>query len=271
MRLTQEQKQSIISNFMQIFAGINAGIWFFGSRVDDTQRGGDLDLLIQCYDLSLSELRQLQSKYLRQLQQEIGPRKIDIILDYDKSDDRPIIAQAKSTGILLWQTSAVQPISVLSDLERLNISWQLVKFHEKCIEDALLSIKQHNLTELDDAKLMNLSAIERGLFDSLMYRFLLIQDTIGAKIFPLIADLRLGEKKALIWLDVLYQLEKLHILTSGEDWQELCDMRNEITHEYEQDANMRKETIIKLFSQIDLLKQQIDLIDKCITELNTGK
>ena len=271
MRITQQQKQAIIGNFMQIFAGINASVWLFGSRADDTQKGGDIDLLIQCYDLSLGELRQLQSKYSVKLQQEIGPRKIDIVLDYDKSDNRPIIVEAKSTGILLWENSATRPTSTLSDLDRLNASWQLVKFHEQCIDDALLSIQQKKLAELDDTRLINLSAVDRGLFDTLMYRFLLIQDTIDAKIFPLIADLRLGDKKAMIWLDVLYQLEKLHILTSGEDWQELREMRNEITHEYDQDTNMRKETIIKLFAQINLLKEQINLIDKCITELNASR
>ena len=45
MRLTQAQRDSIISSVRE-FAGAEVDIHVFGSRLDDTRRGGDVDLLL---------------------------------------------------------------------------------------------------------------------------------------------------------------------------------------------------------------------------------
>ena len=43
MRLTQRQIQAIKQVAAEVF-GCNAKTYLFGSRVDDSQRGGDIDL-----------------------------------------------------------------------------------------------------------------------------------------------------------------------------------------------------------------------------------
>ena len=45
MRLT-EQQINIIQQVVASVAGDNARVTLFGSRVDDTKKGGDIDLLI---------------------------------------------------------------------------------------------------------------------------------------------------------------------------------------------------------------------------------
>ena len=46
MRLTQQQVSTIIDT-TQAVAGVNSGVWLFGSRLDDSRRGGDIDLMIE--------------------------------------------------------------------------------------------------------------------------------------------------------------------------------------------------------------------------------
>jgi predicted nucleotidyltransferase len=45
MRLTQQQVSTII-NTTQAVAGAHSDVWLYGSRLDDSRRGGDIDLLV---------------------------------------------------------------------------------------------------------------------------------------------------------------------------------------------------------------------------------
>ncbi len=45
MRITSEHAEHIC-NVLQHYFGAKTDIWLFGSRVDDNQRGGDIDLYI---------------------------------------------------------------------------------------------------------------------------------------------------------------------------------------------------------------------------------
>ncbi len=46
MRLTTEQINTIVTT-CRAFAGEGALVWLYGSRLDDTRHGGDIDLLIE--------------------------------------------------------------------------------------------------------------------------------------------------------------------------------------------------------------------------------
>ena len=57
MRLDSDQTQFIHRQICQRF-GSSASIWIFGSRLDDKQRGGDVDLYVEAEECSLfNELR----------------------------------------------------------------------------------------------------------------------------------------------------------------------------------------------------------------------
>ena len=101
-----------------------------------------------------------------------------------------------------------------------------------------------------------------------MFRFMMIQDTLGTKVLPLIAELRLGESKAAMWLDILSQLERLHVITTEDDWQQLREIRNMIIHDYDEEPTIRVNLISKLYDKTKLLLKQIELIDSTINQLN---
>nr|MBL0721603.1 nucleotidyltransferase domain-containing protein [Sulfurovaceae bacterium] len=45
MRLMTQEKNAIIESFQEVFK--SGKIYLFGSRVDDSKKGGDIDLYIQ--------------------------------------------------------------------------------------------------------------------------------------------------------------------------------------------------------------------------------
>jgi predicted nucleotidyltransferase len=46
MRLTPQQVSAIIDT-TQAVAGANSDVWLYGSRLDDSRRGGDVDLMVE--------------------------------------------------------------------------------------------------------------------------------------------------------------------------------------------------------------------------------
>jgi len=67
-------------------------VYLFGSRVDDTKRGGDIDLLIMSEKLSADH----SNKIRWQLWERIGEQKIDILIAKDTTD--PFVRLARTTG-----------------------------------------------------------------------------------------------------------------------------------------------------------------------------
>jgi predicted nucleotidyltransferase len=92
-----------IKNLALSYFGINAKIYIFGSRVNDIERGGDIDIYIETYlDINSTELFNLESKYWVSLQKALGERKIDIIInDINFNNNNYIYEVAKKTGIMI--------------------------------------------------------------------------------------------------------------------------------------------------------------------------
>jgi len=81
MRLSKYYIDSIKTTFESIF---NEGtIYLFGSRVDDTKKGGDIDLFIEVEDKS--DLFEKKIKFLSKLKRKIENQKIDVIFNEDRT------------------------------------------------------------------------------------------------------------------------------------------------------------------------------------------
>jgi len=94
--------------------------------------------------------------------------------------------------------------------------------------------------------------------DQAIYRFSKLQDCMGAKLFKSYL-LSQGENIDKPFLDILNQLEKLHILNVDE-WFELRDIRNSISHHYEDDMNVA----IGLVNMIYKSRNDLDNILKAL-------
>ena len=95
MRLNQHQINYFKKLALEIFNSTN--IYLFGSRTDDSLRGGDIDIYIQ----TDKKDNILKSKiiFLREFEKEFGEQKIDLLID-NHSTKKEIFEIAKQ-GIKL--------------------------------------------------------------------------------------------------------------------------------------------------------------------------
>lgn len=98
MRLTDHEIQIIKNSCFGVFG--NGSIYLFGSRVDDTARGGDIDLYIipdQAFPMPI--LLEKKLEFLVQIKNQIGEQKIDVVIARDQN--RLIEKEALQKGIRL--------------------------------------------------------------------------------------------------------------------------------------------------------------------------
>ena len=100
MRITTKEKDIISFNAKQIF-GMNTKVLLFGSRVYDSAKGGDIDLLIiPPGNAPRSEFFTKKFQFIVKVLDSIGDQKIDVIIQYP-DDNRGIIQTAHNEGIRL--------------------------------------------------------------------------------------------------------------------------------------------------------------------------
>lgn len=96
MRITVEEKAAIIDSILKFDQ--DAEIFLFGSRVDDTGRGGDIDILIKSNAINKQDLVMLEDE----LFSKIDEQKLDFVLtetDVESAFVRMILARG---AIKLW-------------------------------------------------------------------------------------------------------------------------------------------------------------------------
>jgi len=95
MRLTETERTQIKNAFREVFG--DGTIYLFGSRADDSKRGGDIDLYITVEDKENLACKKID--FLVKLKREIGEQKIDVVFDY--AQDSLIDKKARSEGVVL--------------------------------------------------------------------------------------------------------------------------------------------------------------------------
>ena len=93
MRLSELEIKSIISVIEKLDP--EAEIYLYGSRIDDSKRGGDIDLAIVSDRINNREKRKIRLT----LHDLLGEQKIDIISG--KTNMSPFMKKAVNTGVLL--------------------------------------------------------------------------------------------------------------------------------------------------------------------------
>jgi predicted nucleotidyltransferase len=96
MRLSEHERDVIREAATEVF-GPDVRVMLFGSRVDDTKRGGDIDLFVEPSDSA--DIITKKIRLAAQLQIRLGEQKIDIVVAADST--RLIEQEARRTGVVL--------------------------------------------------------------------------------------------------------------------------------------------------------------------------
>jgi predicted nucleotidyltransferase len=93
MRINEVERRAVTEAVQAADPG--ARIWLFGSRTDDTKRGGDIDIAVLSRKIGIPE----RMKIRRSIINTLGEQKIDIVVSADGLD--PFFRMAVETGTSL--------------------------------------------------------------------------------------------------------------------------------------------------------------------------
>ncbi len=96
MRISPEQIAIIIQTTRSI-AGQDANVWLYGSRLDDTRRGGDVDLLIE----SAPAAGFLERARIKNRLEQILQLPVDVLTTSLGAKDSPFVAIARANAVNL--------------------------------------------------------------------------------------------------------------------------------------------------------------------------
>ncbi len=130
--------------------------------------------------------------------------------------------------------------------------------HKERLEYAKAKIEKWKLTP----ELMENPEIVETI-DSFIFRFSKMQDTMGEKLFPLILEILGEESRSKPFIDILNKLEKLEFIPSSNQWRQLRELRNILTHTYPWDEKVLIENIkTAIIKSDDMIKIYEDIKKK---------
>lgn len=100
MRITSEQRHAVLDEIRHRF-GSGARVWLFGSRADDTRRGGDVDLYVEAESVPVEGEVKTEIQVGCALEEIFEGGSVDLIVRYPHQLEKPIHRIAKKTGVLL--------------------------------------------------------------------------------------------------------------------------------------------------------------------------
>jgi len=99
MRLSQIEAR-VIRTTAEADFGPSTRVLLFGSRTDDSARGGDIDLLVEV-DHPLTNRAAAAARFAAKLQLSLGDQRIDVLLVDPKTSPAPIHDAARQGGVAL--------------------------------------------------------------------------------------------------------------------------------------------------------------------------
>lgn len=123
-------------------------------------------------------------------------------------------------------------------------------------ERAYLIYTAEKLTQIDpqfrwlDALDQNAELTEK--LDAFVSRFCRLQDTLGDKLLPVYLGMQLEPIGTV--LDNLNRAEKLGLIPCVADWIEARSLRNSLVHEYIEDIDLLRQSILRALELVPMLE-----------------
>jgi len=105
MRLSTAERRAV-ENASRETLPAGTRVLLFGSRLDDSRRGGDIDLLVELPGaLSADDTVDRRSRFTARLYRLLEERRIDVVMTQQGSQDRrAVVTAARQQGIELTRT-----------------------------------------------------------------------------------------------------------------------------------------------------------------------
>ena len=148
------------------------------------------------------------------------------------------------------------------NLERLTTSLLKCRIHLQRLQYAVRQTER--FFPLDREKYQLLDDARIGNIDQLVFRFTKLQDELGTNTFRYLLVYLQEDIIDKPFRDILNRLERLKIIDSSDTWLALCELRNDLAHEY---PMMLEETIDKLnhlFAQLPVLENILITIEQLL-------
>ncbi len=166
---------------------------------------------------------------------------VNDVLINNGSENKLIFKTAKQTGVIIMNKYQDNLENTLLECKKHTV--RIISASEKMQNFMPLTAKKYQA--LNDEKIMAM--------DQFLFRFAKLQDTIGAKLFATLL-LFLGEDiQSKTIIDRLNRLEQLNLIQSKIAWQELRNIRNDLSCQYEQDSIKSLEFINSIYQKQDEL------------------
>ena len=99
MRLSPAHRHAILDLNREVL-GDDARVLLFGSRADDSQRGGDVDLLVEC-TRPLPARLEAEIRLGALIERALEGRRVDLIVVDPTTPPQPVHRVARTTGVPL--------------------------------------------------------------------------------------------------------------------------------------------------------------------------
>ncbi|CAH1087277.1 hypothetical protein [Candidatus Nitrotoga sp. 1052] len=104
MRLQPNEVNAIAQAAREAFTP-GTSVFLFGSRVDDSKRGGEIDLLVEITEaMPPAELVRRRTRFVSRIYRLLDEQRIDVVIATQvQQDSREVVAAAKREGIQVAQ------------------------------------------------------------------------------------------------------------------------------------------------------------------------
>jgi len=125
--------------------------------------------------------------------------------------------------------------------------------HQQRMNSAFHKIE--NKLPLTEQSYLLLDEEDISHIDQFLFRFAKLQDAIGQSFFKAILELLEEDVEGLPFIDLLNKLEKLNLIHSTAQWQSLREIRNAVSHEYDDSPELMAQVLNAVFmARIELFQ-----------------